>query len=92
MSPKDINLKLAHSSGCVFCHDTLNVLLRQETDGTQAEEFLPCGPKLHKSRRMEGAGPCPDTLLILEVKGNSPITHLQKSSLEVKKGGSTTPK
>ena len=41
---------------------------------------------------MEGAGPCPDTLLILEVKGNSPITHLQKSSLEVKKGGSTTPK
>ena len=25
--------------------------------------------------------------LILGVKGNSPITHLQKSSLEVKKGG-----
>ena len=62
-------------------------VLRQGTDGTQAEEILPCGPKLHKSRRMEGAGPCPDTLLILEVKGNSPITHLQKSSLEVKTGG-----
>ena len=30
MSPKDINLKLAHSSGCIFCHDTLTVLLRQE--------------------------------------------------------------
>ena len=30
--------------------------------------------------------------LILGVKGNSLITHLQKSALEVKKGGGTTSK
>ena len=30
------------------------LILRQEIDG------LPCGQKLHKSRMMEEAGPCPD--------------------------------
>ena len=33
--------------------------LRQEIDGPQAQQFLPCGQKLHKSRMMEQAGPCP---------------------------------
>ena len=35
-------------------------VLRQETDGPRAEQFLPWGQKLHKSRMMEEAGPCPD--------------------------------
>ena len=36
--------------------------LRQEIDGPQAEqiEFVPCVQKLHNSRIIEEAGPCPD--------------------------------
>ena len=41
-------------------------LMRQEIDGSQARWFLPCGQKLHNSRKlhkskvMEEAGPWPD--------------------------------
>ena len=45
---------------------------------------------------MEEAGPYPDKIkdhifLILEIKEPFPTTHVQKGSLEIKKGGGATP-
>ena len=71
--------------------------LRQEIGRPQAEEFSPCGQKVHKSRMVEEAGFFPGRyeikdhiFFILEVKETSPTTHVQKGSLEVQKGGSIT--
>lgn len=66
--------------------------LRQEVGRLQAEEFSPCGQKVHKSRMVGEAGFCPGRyeikiFFILEVKETSPTTHVQKGSLEVQKGG-----
>lgn len=69
--------------------------LRQEIGRLQAEEFSPCGQKVHKSRMVEEAGFCLGRyeikiFFILEVKETSPTTHVQKGSLEVQKGGGVT--
>ena len=74
--------------------------LRQETDGPQAEQFLPCGQKLHNSRnatkagwwrRLDPAQIKDHIFLILEVKETSRTTHAQKGSLEVKREGGGHP-
>ena len=68
-----------------------------EIDGLQAEQFLPCGQKLHKSRNYKSrmrreAGPCPDkrwkttTFLILKVKETTLTPCTQKGPLEVEEG------
>ena len=82
----------------VLSNPRLRSRWRQEIDGPQAEhlEFVPCGQILWNTRRQE-SGPCPDKrerdhkFLILEVKETFLTPHVQKGSLEVKKGGGATP-
>ena len=61
-------------------------LLRQEIDGPQAEQLmsLPRG-----SRALLRLGIKDHIFLILEVKEIFLTTHVQKGSLEVKKGGAS---
>ena len=68
--------------------------MRQEIDGPQAEqlEFVPCGQIL-QDKDEEELSPAQlrdHIFLILEVKETFPTIHVQKGSVEVRKGVMST--